>query len=479
MSRSGVGLRSERGPILLAVMVATGLVAIDATILATAVPAVVGDIGGFSSFPWLFSVYLLAQSVTVPIYSKLADTIGRKPVILVGIAVFLLGSVLCGLAWSMPSLIAFRAVQGIGAGAILPITITMMGDIYTLEERAKVQGYVASVWAIASVVGPTLGGVFAQLEVWRGIFLVNIPLCLLAGWLILRNFREQVQQRQTHRIDVPGAVLLAGGLTLVLLGTLEGGNAWAWLSVPSVAVFAAGAALLALFVRTERRAAEPVMPGWVVTRPVVRTTSLVGLAVGAGLIGLTAFVPTYLQVGLGLSPVVAGLGLATLTIGWPIAATVSGRIYLRIGFRSTTIIGGVLVVVGAVLLAALHGTPSFVVVAVGCFVVGLGFGLSAVPSLVLAQSSVDWTERGVVTGVNMLTRSLGQAAGAAVLGAVLNGVIAGRDETDPAVLVPATGAVFVGVVVVAVGLVVAAIALPRRPVLAPSPLQDATAAERT
>ena len=162
-SRAAVGLRSERGPILLALMVSTGLIAIDATILATAVPSIVRDVGGFAQFPWLFSVYLLAQAVSVPVYAKLADIVGRKPIMLLGIGLFLVGSVLCGLAWSMPALIAFRAVQGLGAGAVQPMAITIAGDIYTVAERATAQGYIASVWAISSVVGPTLGGVFSQL----------------------------------------------------------------------------------------------------------------------------------------------------------------------------------------------------------------------------------------------------------------------------------------------------------------------------
>src|SRR3954470_19103210 len=159
ISRADVGLRSERGPILLAVMLSIGLVAIDATILATAVPAIVGDLGGFTQFPWLFSVYLLAQAVTVPIYAKLADQYGRKPVMLVGVGLFVLGSLLCGLAWGMTSLIAFRAVQGLGAGAVQPMGMTIIGDIYSVQERAKVQGYLASVWAVSAVIGPTLGGV--------------------------------------------------------------------------------------------------------------------------------------------------------------------------------------------------------------------------------------------------------------------------------------------------------------------------------
>jgi EmrB/QacA subfamily drug resistance transporter len=445
-------------------MVATGLVAIDATIIATAVPSIVANIGGFSSFPWLFSVYLLASAVTVPVYSKLADTFGRKPVILFGVVVFLVGSVLCGFAWSMPALIAFRAVQGIGAGAILPMTITIVGDIYTLKERARVQGYVASVWAVASVVGPTLGGVFAQFDLWRGIFFVNIPLCGLALWLIARNFSEKVEPRR-HRIDVPGALLLTASMTLLILGALEGGNAWAWSSPVSMGVFAAGAVLFAVFIVVERLAAEPVLPLGLFRRPLITTTTLLGFAIGAGLIGLTAFIPTYLEVGIGASPLLAGLALATFTIGWPIAASLAGRLYLRFGFRATAILGGALVLTGTIVLALLASSPSLPMVAITCFVIGIGFGFAAVPSLVAAQSSVEWAERGVVTGLSMFSRSIGQALGAAILGAVANAVIfrMGGDETDPDTIIAASGSVFIGVAVVAAVMLITAIAMPREP----------------
>lgn len=462
MTKTDVGLRSERGPILLAVMVATAVVAMDVTVIATAVTSIVGDIGGFAQFPWLFSAYVLAQSVTVPVYAKLADTIGRKRIILFGLSVFLLGSVLCALAWDMPSLIAFRAVQGIGAGAILPITITIVGDIYTIEERARTQGYLASVWAIAAVAGPSLGGLFAMIDFWRGIFLINIPLCALAIWLLARGYHETLERR-AHRIDYAGAALLTVSLSLLLLGVLEGGNSWAWVSPASFGVFGAGLAVLVAFVLVERRAKEPVLALWVLTRRLLRATNLVSLAVGAALIGLTAFVPTYLVVGVGASPLVAGLALATLTIGWPIAASLSGRLYLRFGFRSTSILGAALVVLGTAALAAFGPAPSIVTVAIVSFVIGLGFGFASVPALIAAQSSVGWDERGVVTGANMFARSVGQALGAAVLGAVANAVIAdlGGDETDPATMVSASTAVFVGASVVAVLLLAAALMMPR------------------
>jgi multidrug resistance protein len=221
-SASAIGFRSERGPILVSVMLSTGLVAIDATVLATAIPTIVRELGGFELFPWLFSVYLLGQAVTTPISAKLSDSFGRKPVLLVGIAVFLVGSVLCGVAWNMPALIVSRAVQGIGAGAVQPTSMTIVGDIYTLEERSRVQGYLASVWAMSAVIGPVLGGVFSQLGIWRGVFLINIPLCVIAAWMLARYYHEDVERRR-RKVDYLGAALLACAMTLLILAILGGG----------------------------------------------------------------------------------------------------------------------------------------------------------------------------------------------------------------------------------------------------------------
>ena len=388
-----VGFRSERGPILIALMVTTGLVAIDSTILATAVPSIVGDIGGFSAFPWLFSIYLLAQAVSVPVYAKLSDTLGRKPIILIGVGLFLLGSILCGFAWSMPALIAFRAIQGLGAGAVQPMAITIAGDIYTVAERAKTQGYLASVWAVSSVVGPTLGGLFSQFLSWRWIFFVNVPLCILALVLLVRVFHEKIE-RKKHRVDYLGASLLTASLSLIILAVLEGGQAWAWNSAQSIGAFALGALLLVGFVIAEKNAAEPVLPLWVFSRRLLLTTAFISLGVGAVLIGLTSYVPTYLERSVGAPPLVAGLALAALTIGWPIAASQSGKLYLRIGFRTTVLIGMAVAVTGTLVLALTSQSPSIALVATSCFVVGLGMGLVATPSLIAAQASVQWNERG-------------------------------------------------------------------------------------
>lgn len=491
--RRAVGLRSERGPVLASVMLTVGLVALDSTIIATAVPSVVRDLGGFSHFPWLFSVYLLTQAVTTPLYGKLSDVLGRRPVMFAGIAVFLLGSVLCGFAWSMLTLIIFRAVQGIGAGAISPMSMTIIGDLYTVEERARVQGYVAGVWAVSSVIGPTLGGVFADYLSWRWIFFVNIPLGLAAAWMLARHLKERVERRE-HRIDYLGASLLVTGCTLLILGTLEGGTTWAWTSAPSVVIFTVGAVLMVAFWFVERRAAEPVLPLWVFRHRTLVGGNLSALVVGALLIGLTSYVPNFAQGVLGASAVLAGFVVAAMTLGWPIAATLSGRIYLRIGFRDTALAGSAVIIAGTVMCALLGRYTGIPLLAVACFVVGVGLGLTASPNLVAVQSVVGWDRRGVVTGTNMFFRSIGSAVGAAVFGAIANATLdrrfaaapegvrerlgGGVDATDvvlkakdtpPAVLDYARGSlyaathhVFVALAVVAVLGVGALLLMPRR-----------------
>ncbi|SEF20693.1 drug resistance transporter, EmrB/QacA subfamily [Amycolatopsis pretoriensis] len=492
-SVKGVGFRSDRGPVLIAVMLSTALVALDSTIIATAVPSVVRDLGGFSQFPWLFSIYLLTQAVTVPLYGKFADVLGRRPVMFFGVAAFLVGSVLCGAAWSMPVLIAARAVQGIGAGAIQPMSMTIIGDLYTVEERARVQGYVASVWGIASVVGPTLGGVFAEYLDWRWIFFINLPLGAIAAVMLHRNFAEKVE-RKAHKVDYTGAALLTVGCSLVILGLLEGGVAWAWGSVPSVAIFAAGALLLVTFVLVEKRAVEPVLPLWVFTRRILVGGNLLAVVVGAVLMGLTSYLPTYAQGVLGAGALVAGFAVAALTVGWPISASLAGKIYLRIGFRDTALIGTVFVVGGGVLVALLDASSSIWSAALAAFVLGLGLGLTSSPTLVAVQSVVGWDRRGVVTATNLFSRSLGSAVGAAVFGAIANATLASRFASPPpevagklpasvdatstvlsghpdnspvatfvrGALAEATHYVFVGLLVVAVVSVVALLLMPRK-----------------
>jgi EmrB/QacA subfamily drug resistance transporter len=486
ISRADVGLRSERGPILLAVMLSIGLVAIDATILATAVPAVVDDLGGFTQFPWLFSVYLLGQAVSVPLYSKLADQYGRKPMMMIGVGLFLVGSLLCGIAWSMVSLIAFRAIQGLGAGAVMPIGMTIVGDIYTIAERAKVQGYLASVWALAAVIGPTLGGVFADYLSWRWIFLVNLPVGAAAMFMLLRRFDEKVV-RARHRFDVVGATLLTAGGLLLLLALLEGGVRWSWTSPTSIALFAISLAMLAAFVVVETRAAEPVLPLWVFRNRVILAAILVSLVIGVLLMGLTSYIPLYAQGVLGHGAVSSGFALAALTLGWPLAASNAGRLYLTIGFRATIVTGSVIALAGTLLLLPIGPHSSLWYVAVPCFVMGFGFGFAAAPAVIVAQSAVDWQRRGVTTGATMFARSVGSAIGVAVFGAMVNAGVTDRighatpslEHLSPSVLDGPIHTTFVGSAVVAVALVVVSFLMPKRAAdgsaTAPVAAEEATA----
>jgi MFS family permease len=448
--RSDIGLRSERGPILLAVMLSTALVALDATIVATAVPSIVHDLGGFAQFPWLFSVYLLTQAATVPVNGKLADLFGRKPLMYYGIAVFLLGSLLCGAAWSMPVLILARGLQGLGAGAVQPIGMTVIGDIYSLRERAKVQGYVASVWGISSVVGPTLGGVFSQLLSWRFIFWVNLPLCLLAAWM-LRRFAERVERRRA-RVDYPGALLLTLSTTLIVLGLLEGGQAWAWGAWQTPVVFGSAALLMVAFLLVERAVAEPVLPLWVFTSRRLVVTGAISFLVGGLVLGLSSYVPTLGQEVVGASAIMSGFALAALSLGWPVAAAVSGRLYLSVGFRATGLLGIALSVVGALVLVVVDPGGPLWRIALACGLVGFGMGWVASPALVVAQSSVAWGARGVATATNMFARSVGSAVGVAAFGAVVNAATGGHPT--PATLGAGVHRVFVGIlaITVAIGL---------------------------
>lgn len=335
---------NRRGAVVAALMLAMALAALDSTIVSTAVPQIVGDLGGFSVFSWLFSGYLLAVTVTLPVYGKLSDTFGRKPVLIAGAAVFLLGSLLCAVAWNMGALIAFRIVQGLGGGALQGTVQTLAADLYPLEERPKIQAKLSTVWAVAAVAGPGIGGVLAAYADWRWIFLVNLPIGAVALWLIVRHLHEpQRSARDTTatrtRVDWAGAlaVFACGGVLLTAL--VQGGVAWPWLSWPSLGLFGAGLALVAAVVLIERRAAEPIIPGWVWRRRTIAAVNLALGALGLLMVAPTVFLPTYAQSVLGLAPVTAGFVLSVWTLSWPVSAALSQHVYRRIGFRNTAMLG--------------------------------------------------------------------------------------------------------------------------------------------
>lgn len=424
---SGLG---SRWIVVAGLMLAMGLVALDSTIVATALPSIVGQLGGFSLFAWVFSAYLLAQTVSVPVYGRMSDLYGRKPILLLGVTVFMLGSVLAGAAWNMVALIAFRALQGLGAGAVLSTVNTVAGDLFDLRERGRVQGWLSSVWGISAVVGPTVGGLLSEYATWRWIFYLNVPMTTACLVVLSRYLHEDVTGTR-HRVDVVGSVLLTGGVGLVIFALMQGGVAWTWLSAPSLAVFAGGVLVLAAFGLQQRHTAEPTLPPWLFADRRLFGANTATLVFGMLVIGLTAYLPTYAQGVLGAGAVSAGLALAAMSIGWPLASSFSSRLYLRIGFRDTACLGAGLCVLAGGLFTLLPERVPLVVAAVGSMLMGGGLGLVSTPMLVGVQSLVGWDRRGVVTASNMSMRYLGQSMGAAMFAGIANSTLAARLAAAP------------------------------------------------
>ncbi|MFF4502729.1 MFS transporter [Streptomyces sp. NPDC001401] len=404
---------------LLAVMF---LAAMDSAVTATAAPQIVADLNGGSAFSWLLAGYVLAATFSVPLYGKLADTHGRRPVLVGGTLLFLAGSALCAAGWSMTSLVAFRFVQGLGAGAIQGTVQTVAGDLYQPHERGRIQAALASVWSVAALAGPALGGAMAQYGHWRGIFLLNIPLGLVAVWLLSRNFpAEDVRGGTSGPVDWRGALSLL--LTCATLMTLlvQGGTAWPWISARSAALLALFLSLALTTARIERRAAQPVMPGWVWQRRELAVPSLVLGLLGAIMTAPLLLLPVYAQAVLGLGPAAAAAVLAGMTFGWPTAAVFSSRLYLRVGFREAALTGAT--VVTAALLATVSLTATHAPAlpyAAASTLLGIGFGLLQPALLVGVQATVGWDGRGAATANLMFCRETGQSLGAALFGALFN-----------------------------------------------------------
>jgi EmrB/QacA subfamily drug resistance transporter len=424
--------RSRRPLVLATIMLATFMVAIETTIVATAMPRIVGQLGGFTYYSWVFSAFLLAQSTTTPIYGKLSDMFGRKPVLVGGILLFLAGSLLCGFAWSMTSLIIFRALQGLGAGAIYPVSMTVVGDLYSLEERSRAQGMLAVVWAVSAVIGPLAGGVIIDSFSWAWIFWINLPFGVLtiAGFLLF--LRETVERRQAQ-IDYAGAFLFSIAIISLLLVLTDTDAPAAVLSGLAVLLFVVGA----LLIRQEKRAADPIISISLWTRRLMATSNTATLLAGMALIGLTTVLPIYVQGVLGRTPIEAGMTLTTLVFGWPLAVMLSGRLYRIFGIRSTARVASFIFPLGALFLLFLTSDSGLMLVSVGSFLMGFGMGIISITGIVLVQESVEWSMRGSATSSIIFSRSLGNTLGATTLGAVLSvgikhygsGELAGRLHT--------------------------------------------------
>ena len=417
-------LLSKRRTVLitLATLIGTFLAALDSTVVGTAMPTVIGELGGLELYPWAFASYLLAATVTGPVFGKLSDTYGRKPVYLAGIFLFLLGSVLAGTSQSMGALILFRTLQGLGAGAVQPVAITIMGDIFELETRARVQGLFGAVWGISAVVGPAAGGFITDLISWRWVFYVNVPFGIVAAILLAATLTESFERRERSP-DYLGTALLAGGLVAVLFALLGGDGG---LSATTLTLFFGGLIVLLLFVVVERRAADPVVPLDLFSERIIAVSALGNVAMGGVLLGVSVYVPLFVQGALGGTALTAGAAVASLSIGWPVGSFVGGRLLLLTGYRATLLLGSALIALGSALCVPMDGGTSLAYIVVAVVVIGLGLGFSSTSYLVSVQNAVPWRRRGVATSSVVFFRTVGGSLGVAIMGAFLNASLGER-----------------------------------------------------
>ncbi|GCE14007.1 MDR family MFS transporter [Tengunoibacter tsumagoiensis] len=411
--------------VTIALMLGMTLAALDTTIVGTAMPSIVGKLGGITLYSWVFSAYLLTSTVTVPIYGKLADLYGRKPLFLFGSALFLLGSIASGAAQSMEQLIIFRAIQGLGAGAVQPIVLTIIGDIFVLQERARVQGLFSGVWGLSSIIGPALGGLIVDHFSWRWVFFINIPFGVVSALLLIIALKEQVE-RKKHHLDYPGTFLLSAGIIALLFAFLQGGTSWAWSSWQSIGLFALAIAGIVLFILQERRAAEPILPLSLFSNRIIVIASIGGLVLGVIMFGITSYVPLFMQGVKGGSATDAGLILGPLLLAWPISAALSGKVVLRYGYRFTSLLGSILTVIGMVMVLFFHPQTTLAFVMVSMVLIGSGLGFSSSAYILSVQNAVPWNLRGVATASTQFFRTIGGTIGVAIMGSILNAQMAQR-----------------------------------------------------
>jgi EmrB/QacA subfamily drug resistance transporter len=393
-----------------ALLASIAMSALEATVVGTAMPTVIADLGGIDRYGWVGAAYLLASTVTMPLYGKIADLYGRRPTLVFGIVLFTIGSALSGAAPSMDFLIAARALQGLGAGAMQPVAMTIIGDLFKLEERGRVQGLFGTVWGVSGMAGPILGGVIVQTIGWEWVFWINLPLGLVAIPLLFYAYHEPAREKAKVEIDwAGGAVLTLASVSLLLGAQRE----WPEITLPL------GLALGVLFVWIEGRAASPVLPLGLITERSIAVTSIASFFLGAAMMAAVMFLPLFAQGVLGVTAAEAGSTIAAMLIGWPIAAALTTRLLSRIGFRAPMILGTVLALTGLSLLAYLAQPGTGLWALRGAMLVyGLGMGLSLTAQLLAVQSGATVRDRGVATSTNLFARSMGGALGAGALGAV-------------------------------------------------------------
>lgn len=420
--------RSPRALVTLGVLGGSFLGAIEATIVATAMPTVVDQLGGLAHYSWVFSAYLLTSTVTTPIWGRLSDIYGRRRFYSAAIVIFLVGSILSGVAQSMEQLILFRAIQGVGAGGLLPLGMTILGEIFSLEERARAQALFAGVWGVASILGPLAGAVITQGLSWRWVFFVNVPFGIVAGLLVGRFLTETPHERRP-RVDYTGALLLMATVTSLMLALNQSSVDDGLPRVVVQALYGLAVALGVLFVRSQRRASEPILPLDVLANRFVAVTTLSNMLLGIGIFGALTFVPLFVQGAMGRTAAEAGGVLTPLLLGWVLMSVVTGRLLPRLGHRPFILTGLTCVSLGFFgLLFVGIGTPLWRMY-IDLGLMGIGMGMTMLSLLLAMQGSVARTQLGVATSLAAFARSIGGAIGVAVMGAIVAAALpSGMDD---------------------------------------------------
>jgi len=396
------------------------LAAIESTVVATAMPTVVARLGGIRIYSWVFSGFLLTQTVTMPLWGRFSDLYGRRPIYLTGLMTFLIGSALSGAAQNMGQLIVFRMIQGLGAGALMTLGYTIIGELFGLERRARMQGYISSVWGVASLIGPWVGGMLTDYVSWRWVFYINLPIGAIAMAVLATTLRGIPRPVRQPVVDWAGIALFAAGVSAILLGIVEAGRVGAWSTVDVVALLGLGGLVLVGFVVVERRAAEPIVPPRLFKNRMVVAAVVTRFLAGMAMFGALSFVPLFLQSVTGASATGAGLVLTPFVLGWVLTSVLSARLVLRVGFRKV-VFTGMAALTGAFLLfsrwsaALTHGAAM-----VDVLLAGVGMGLVVVPMLIAVQSVVARQDLGAATSMTQFFMSIGGTLGLSVMGAVMS-----------------------------------------------------------
>jgi EmrB/QacA subfamily drug resistance transporter len=414
----------RRWAVTAGVMTGMFIAALEATVVGTAMPTVIASLGGLNHYSWVFSAYLVTSTVTVPVWGKLSDLYGRRLLYQIGIGVFLLGTLLSGFSDSMTQLIIFRAIQGLGAGALIPLGMTIIGDIFTLEERAKMQAYFSGVWGISSVIGPVIGGFITDQLSWRWVFFINLPVGVVAA-LIMGFALKEPKVHARPKIDYAGATLLMAAISLLILAMVEGGGSLAELfAFHNLLLFGVSIVLLGLFAWVEKHAEDPIIPFELFNNRIVSVAVAAGFLAGVAMFGAISFIPLFAQGALGATATEAGSLLTPLMLSWISMSIIGGRILLKTGFRPITIVGFAILTVGFIFLASFQrDTPRFWLY-FDLVLIGMGLGLTMLTLLIAVQQAVDRTKLGVVTSLNQFSRAIGGAFGVAVMGVVLTAGLA-------------------------------------------------------